>query len=48
MYEMCALQRAFPDSDLQTLVSSIVAGAYRPVPDRYSSVLAELIKVMLR
>lgn len=35
-------------SDLQSLVNNIVCANYRPIPSQYSSVLSELVKVMLR
>ena len=49
LYEMCALVPAFSgEQDWISLFQSIIRGAYRPLPQRYSSSLEELIKVMLR
>ena len=33
---------------VQSLIGSIIAAKYRPIPTQYSGVLSELVKVMLR
>ena len=48
LYEMCALQLAFPADNFLTLVQVICRGKYRPVSSHYSSKVSDLIHVLLR
>lgn len=48
LYELAALQPAFPARDFPTLMENIVRGSYKPIPKEYTESLAELVKVLLR
>ena len=48
VYELCALRPAFPASELESLVRNIIRGYYKPLPSRFSDILIEMVKVMLR
>lgn len=48
IYEICSLNPAFSGSDLGALFQNIARASYKPLPQRYSQSLAELVKVMLR
>jgi NIMA (never in mitosis gene a)-related kinase len=46
LYELCALQLAFPADNFVTLVQSICRGAHRPIPGHYSSKMTDLVQVV--
>jgi len=48
LYELCALQLAFPANDFFKLVQMILIGSYKPISSYYSSKMADLVKVLLR
>ena len=48
LYEMCALQLAFPADNFISLVQVICRGKYRAISPHYSSKVSDLIQVLLR
>jgi len=48
LYELCALQLAFPADNFIQLVQSICRGSYKPPPSGFSSKITDLIQVLLR
>ena len=44
LYEMCALQLAFPADNFISLVQVICRGKYRPISPHYSSKVSDLIQ----
>lgn len=48
LYEMCALELAFPADNFMSLVHAICKGQYKPVSPVYSRKLADLVQVLLR
>jgi NIMA (never in mitosis gene a)-related kinase len=48
LYELCSLKHAFAADNLLGLVYKIVQDNYDPIPERYSSDLKNLIKMLLQ
>ncbi|XP_066985416.1 uncharacterized protein [Macrobrachium rosenbergii] len=48
LYELCALRHPFDAENFEDLVVKILRGAYRPLPGSFSSLIKDLISVMLR
>lgn len=48
LYEMCALELAFPADNFMSLVHAICKGQYKPVASHYSRKVADLVQVLLR
>ena len=48
LYEMCALELAFPADNFMSLVHAICKGQYKPVAPHYSRKVADLVQVLLR
>ncbi|XP_068224750.1 serine/threonine-protein kinase Nek3-like [Palaemon carinicauda] len=48
LYELCALRHPFDAENFEDLVIKILRGAYRPLPGSFSSLIKDLISVMLR
>merc|ERR550519_19468 len=48
LYELCALQLAFPADNFISLVQSICRGSYKPISSHYSPKVSDLIQVLLR
>ena len=48
LYEMCALELAFPADNFVSLVHAICKGQYKPIASHFSRKVADLIQVLLR
>lgn len=48
LYELCALQLAFPADNFIQLVQSICRGSFKPLPSVFSSKITDLVQVLLR
>merc|ERR1712142_353757 len=48
LYELCALQLAFPADNFISLVQSIRRGSYKPISSHFSPKVSDLIQVLLR
>lgn len=48
LYELCALRHPFDAENFEDLVVKILRGAFRPLPVSFSSLIKDLISVMLR
>ena len=48
LYEMCALELAFPADNFVALVHAICRGQYKPIAPHYTRKLADLVQVLLR
>lgn len=48
LYELCALQLAFPADNFISLVQSICRGSYKPISSHFSPKVSDLIQVLLR
>eukprot|EP00753_Platysulcus_tardus_P006157 PLAT14004.2.p1 GENE.PLAT14004.2~~PLAT14004.2.p1 ORF type:complete len:852 (+),score=324.25 PLAT14004.2:327-2558(+) len=48
LYELTTLTRAFEGRNIGALVLKIISGRYPPIPDRYSTHLAQLVDALLQ